>query len=194
MIYLFMHGLGQTKNDWNEVLRKFNLGEVYNPNIGEFANGNYDYKHIYSNFEKYCDSFPEKLNLCGLSLGGVLSLNYAINKPDRVNSLIIIAVQYKMPKTLLKLQNIIFKILGRKAFNSINISKQDMILLSKSMMNIDFSKELYDLKCKTFIICGEKDFFNKRASLAMSRIIKNSKLFLIKNAKHEINKDKVLEL
>ena len=35
------------------------------------------------------------LNLCGLSLGAVLALNYAIDFPKKVNSLILIAPQYE---------------------------------------------------------------------------------------------------
>ena len=35
--------------------------------------------------------------------------NYAIDHPDKVNSLILIAAQYKMPKKLLSIQNTIFR-------------------------------------------------------------------------------------
>ena len=35
--------------------------------------------------------------LCGLSLGGVLALNYAIEHPEKIKGMVLIATQYKMP-------------------------------------------------------------------------------------------------
>ena len=48
-----------------------------------------------------CDKENEEIVLCGLSLGAVLTLNYAIDHPDKVKALVLIAAQYKMPKKLL---------------------------------------------------------------------------------------------
>lgn len=41
-----------------------------------------------------CDSFDVKIDLCGLSHGGVLALNYACVHPEKVHSLVLIATQY----------------------------------------------------------------------------------------------------
>jgi pimeloyl-ACP methyl ester carboxylesterase len=38
---------------------------------------------IYTTFVKYCNNFTDKLNLCGLSLGGILALNYTIDYPKK---------------------------------------------------------------------------------------------------------------
>ena len=48
---------------------------------------------MYAAFCDYCGGFSQSLNLCGLSLGAVLALNYAIDFPQRVNSLILFAPQ-----------------------------------------------------------------------------------------------------
>ncbi len=194
MVSLFIHGLGQSKDDWNEVIRRLQVSDCYVPNIVDFAQNNFEYNTIYANFKKYCDSFSEKINLCGLSLGSVLSLHYAIENPQKVNSLILIATQYKMPRRLLSVQNILFELLPRRTFETIGISKNEMILLTSSMMDIDFSKQLNNVKANVTIICGKKDFFNKKASITMSKKIKNAKLFLISNAGHQINKDSSTEL
>lgn len=45
-----------------------------------------------------CDKFDEPIDWCGLSLGGVLALNYAIERPDKVKSLVLIATPYMIPK------------------------------------------------------------------------------------------------
>ena len=50
----------------------------------------FDYNSLFNEFTDYCNSFDGKLNLCGLSLGGILSLHYAKRFPNKVNSLILI--------------------------------------------------------------------------------------------------------
>ena len=66
----------------------------------------------------------EKIDLCGLSLGGVLSLNYAIEYPHKINSLVLIAPQYKMPVNLLKVQNLLFRFMPKAAFQSTGFEKK----------------------------------------------------------------------
>ena len=42
--------------------------------------------------------------MCGLSLGGILALQYAIEHPEHIHALALIGTQYTMPKTLLRIQ------------------------------------------------------------------------------------------
>ena len=49
---------------------------------------------------------PSRLNLVGLSLGGLLALNYAVQHPAQINSLVLIGTPYEIPKRLLKLQKL----------------------------------------------------------------------------------------
>ncbi len=43
------------------------------------------YRELYSAFPEECDKEDKEIVLCGLSLGAVLALNYAIDHPDKVN-------------------------------------------------------------------------------------------------------------
>ena len=56
------------------------------------------YRELYAAFSEECDKEVEEIVLCGLSLGAVLALHYAIDHPDKVKALVLIAAQYKMPK------------------------------------------------------------------------------------------------
>lgn len=67
--------------------------------------------------------------------------------------------------------------------------KKEFIALSKSMMNIDLSKELKKIKCPVLLLCGEKDHTNKKAAVGLSKEIKGSKLMYIENSGHEVNID-----
>lgn len=190
---IFIHGLGQTKHSWSQVIDGLESNNIYNnnyPDLKELSSAkNIDitFYNLYDIFCDYCNAFPSQLNLCGISLGGMLALKYTIDYPQKVNSLILVGVQYKIPKVLFGLQSIVFKCLPNKAFNSSGFLKKDFILLTSSMKNLDFTNKLNYINCNTLLICGEKDFANKNATLELSSKIKNTTTCFIKNANHEVN-------
>ena len=145
------------------------------------------YEKIYLAFENYVDNFSNPINLCGISLGAVLALNYTLNHADKVSSLVLIAPQYKMPKLLLRFQNIVFRFMPDSLISKDGIAKQDIIQLTNSMRFLDFEQELKNVMCSTLIICGQKDTANIKAAMKMANLISNAKLYLIDNAGHEIN-------
>ena len=88
----------------------------------------------------WCDSYQERLNLCGLSLGGLLALDYAVRHPENINSLVLIGTLYDIPKRLLRLQNLVFQLMPKSTFQNMGISKKDFIHLSHSMIDLDFMR------------------------------------------------------
>lgn len=145
------------------------------------------YKNIYLSFEEYIDKFSEPVTICGISLGAVLALYYCFNHAEKVQSLILIAPQYKMPRLLLKFQNILFRVMPEKSFSGSGIKKQDMIHLTSSMLELDFEQDLRYIVCPALIICGKHDLANVKAAKALAQNIFTAKLCLIDNAGHEIN-------
>lgn len=130
----------------------------------------------------------EPFILCGLSLGGVLALDYAIRHKNKVSSLVLIGTQYKVPTLLIDLQNLIFRIMPSKSFDSMGLSKSSTIKLAHSMRSLDFGDRLCEIACPVTIICGEKDNANMNASKQLNVLLPQSKLHIIPGAGHEINK------
>lgn len=186
---LYVHGLGQTSSSWNEVIKELNAcNESACPNLFDLLQNNEaSYHNLYKAFEKYCNACDEKLDLCGLSLGGILSLNYVIDYPEKVNSLVLIGTPYKMPKKLLKFQSFLFRFMPNSSFEKMGLSKQDFIYLCQTMSELDFSNDLSKIACKTLVVCGEKDFANKKVALNLAKYLINGKLSIIKGSGHEVN-------
>lgn len=186
---IYVHGLGQTLNSWNKTIEY--LGGAENcmcPDLTKLDCGEIvTYRTLYEKFADECDQCEDSVALCGLSLGGVLALNYAIEHPEKVCMLILIAAQYKMPKLLLTLQNLLFRIMPQSTFLETGFSKENMISLCKTMSELDFSKSLGGITCPTLIICGEKDSANRKASQKLAASIKGSKLVIVDKAGHEVN-------
>ena len=191
MKYILLHGMGQNASSWDKTISYLpNTAETVCPELSNFfSEGNCNYNKMYSSFCRYCNRFSEPLDLCGLSLGAVLALNYAIDFPHRVSSLILIAPQYNMPKFLLKVQNVLFKFMPESQFKGIGLKKKDFITLTNSMMDIDFTKSLNNVNCPVVVICGEKDNVNKKAAIKLARELPKAKFITINNSGHEVNLD-----
>lgn len=190
---VLIHGLGQDFSIWNNMIE--NQENIICPNLPDFLKGKEaNWNNLYNSFENYCKSIPDKINICGLSLGGILALQYGIENPDKINSMILIGTQYTMPKMLLKIQNVIFRFMPEIQFKETGFSKNDFIKLSESMMNLDFSENLKNIKFPVLVVCGEKDKPNMKASLNISKMIPDAELSIVKNSGHEVNRDNPEEL
>lgn len=196
MKYIFLHGMGQDPSCWDNVLSYMSeKTDAECPELSDFCKGGEClYGRMYSAFSEYCGSFGEPAVLCGLSLGAVLALNYAIDHPNTVSSLILIAPQYKMPKKMLKFQNFLFRFMPERQFADIGMKKSDLISLTNSMSDIDMTCGLDRVKCPTLLLCGERDNVNKRSAEQLSEKLYDPKSCIIKNAGHEANRDAPREL
>lgn len=186
---IFLHGLGQTPDSWEKTIAQLEFAQgCVCPNLAKLYQGdNITYQNLYEGFSKICDKFDEPLDLCGLSLGGVLALNYTIEHPEKVNSLVLIAAQYKMPKGLLKLQNFLFQFMPKSMFQQTGFGKKEFIRLCKSMMELDFSSSIQNVSCPALILCGQRDSANKKASAELADLLKNAELQILSGSGHEVN-------
>lgn len=194
MINILVHGLGQNESSWNKVkeLLKENKIEVETPNLFNLAkNYQLNYENLYRIFVNYCNSFKEKLNIIGLSLGGILAIDYANEYPEKVNSIILSGTPYEIPKSIITIQNIIYKFMPKKVFEQIGCTKKDLITLMDSIKNLTIPQKAPNIKCHTLIMCGEKEKnnINMKSAIKLNEVIKNSKFEIIKNAGHEVNID-----
>ena len=196
MNYILLHGLGQTSSSWDATIQTLNEDwNIFCPGLSDWILGKQPcYDTLYKAFENYCEQFDDTLCLTGLSLGGILAMQYSIEHPEKVKSLVLIGTQYKMPKRLLKLQNILFHLMPDSGFSKLGFQKSDFISLCKSMIDLDFSQHLKDIRCKVLVVCGEKDRANKSASIQLAELIPDAEFITILGAGHEVNIDCPLQL
>lgn len=188
---IFLHGLGQTPSGWESTIASLPKHlNITCPNLYKLCQyEEITYEKLYSSFKDYCNQFSSPINLCGLSLGAILALNYAIDYPDRVKTLIVIAPQIKTPRLLLICQNIIFKFIPKRYFLMSGVNKEYLIQLSKSMMNLNLKNALKKVNCPVFVICGSKDYVNRKISKEIANLLQNATFHLIEGVGHEVNKD-----
>ena len=195
MKYLYLHGLGQKPNSWDRTIKETKVSDSsISLSFAEMQKGKKaTYRELYAAFSEECDKEKEEIVLCGLSLGAVLALHYAIDHPDKVKALVLIAAQYKMPKKILKFQNMLFRLMPNSMFKQMGFPKADVISLCGTMAELNFGDSLHNVSCPVLIVCGEKDNANKKASKELDRYLSKSSFCELK-AGHEVNIESPEEL
>jgi len=185
---ILLHGLGQTAQSWKETAQDL-AGESFCPDMAAWLAGKEPtYEALYGALEEYCTRFDEPVNLCGLSLGAVLALQYGVEHPEKVCALALIAPQFAMPKRLLRAQNAVFHLMPGFAFTGTGFAKTDFISLCRSMMDIDLTAALPRMQCRTLVLCGAQDKANKLAAYRLRALLPNAELAVLPDVGHEINR------
>lgn len=185
---VLVHGLGQTSESWERVVSTLSRSDILCPNLYRLAEVTpISYEALYRSFSDDCNGLDGPIDLCGLSLGGVLALHYTAEHPEKARSLVLAAAQYKMPKRLLQLQNLVFSLMPAKAFVQTGLKKQEMLALCQSMEELDFTNVLPKISCPTLVVCGQKDTANLKAARQLAKQIPGAGLKIIPGAGHEVN-------
>ncbi|MGM0125032.1 hypothetical protein IGI37_002426 [Enterococcus sp. AZ194] len=193
---IFLHGLGQTAESWAAVQQNLpsDFESIY-VDLGKLVRGeDVTYESIYTKVYIELEKIEPPFAICGLSLGGMIALNYAIDFPNKVSKLILISTQYKIPQVLFSLQNQVFKLLPANFFQKMSFLKEEVLSLTHSMETLDFSNYLRTIKADTLIIYGQKDQPNKAAAYELRQKITTSSLTMIGDVGHEVNKEAPVQL
>ncbi|MDV2884810.1 alpha/beta hydrolase [Alkalihalophilus pseudofirmus] len=162
----------------------------------------------------------EKANLCGLSMGGHISLQAAIRYPSYVKSLILIGTPFTMkfnwyekffvpinrwsnrmiPMALsAKLQALTLSTFNRKNRKYIeetvsSMSYTNWVRIWDAVSRMDSKDKLKDITCPTLILYGDHDTMTQRQQKYMNEMIYDSRLLIIHNAHHATNMDNAEEV
>lgn len=187
---VLLHGLGQSVQDWDEVIGHVPSLDMDCPAVFSLGEtGPLTYPRILTGLEARYASMAEPFRLCGLSLGAVLALDYTIRHPNQVSSLIWIAGQLRSPKLLVDVQNLFFRCMPNKMFQDMDLSREDAIRLTRSMRGLDLTPGLARVTCPVDVVCGEKDRANLSAARKLAALLPQAQLHLIPGAGHEVNHD-----
>jgi len=91
---VFLHGLGQTAQDWKEVAQQLSISDVDCPELFSSTEDEISYSQILGDLEQRYSEVKEPLRICGLSLGALLAIDFAIRHEEKVDSLVLIGSLY----------------------------------------------------------------------------------------------------
>ena len=82
------------------------------------------YSQILGDLEQRYSEVKEPLRICGLSLGALLAIDFAIRHEEKVDSLVLIGAQYKVPSLLIDFQKSYLPLYVKQGFESMGLSKK----------------------------------------------------------------------
>ena len=188
---ILIHGSGHKAASWNETVSRLDCrGDVLCPELSSLLMGKEaSYPNLRAAFGAYCAQAGGPVHLCGLSLGGILAMNYAIDFPEQVKTLVLIGAPHKVPKVTFGLQTMVFRFLPKSVFETMAFDKKNTFALGSSMKNLDFSGRVQKIRCPTLILCGEKDRANIQSARFLSQNIRGAQLQLIAQTGHVVNEE-----
>lgn len=187
---ILVHGSGHQASSWKKTVSFMRDKEnILCPNLSSLLEGwPPSYENVYAAFVSYC-SRAEGVHLCGLSLGGILALNYALDFPARVQSLVLIGTPYKVPKLAFSFQNAVFRLLPKSLFETMAFDKNGTFALGKTMKHLDFAARVHEIQCPTLILCGEKDRANLKSARFLAQNIAHAEWKVLEGAGHVLNEE-----
>lgn len=192
MTKIFIHGLGQSVSAWDGIKEHIEGKAKYIDLIEYDVESEDIYQALYNLICKECNDEAGKVDLCGLSLGGLLAMQYATEFPNKVRSLVLINSPYKVSNILLRLQQNIFRFMPSALFKQ-GFSKTDSLKILDAIKKNN-SIIVERIEAPTLIVYGERDHANKKSAFELSRDIFNAKLVKIGKANHQINIEQSLKL
>lgn len=188
---ILIHGSGHKAASWNEAVSRLDCrGDVLCPELSSLLMGKEaSYPNLRAAFGAYCAQAGGPVHLCGLSLGGILALDYTPEHPEAVKTLVLIGTPHQVPKAAFALQNAVFRLLPQSTFASMAFDKKNTFALGNSMRDLDFSGRVQKIRCPTLILCGEKDRANIKSAQFLSQNIKGAQLQSITQTGHVVNEE-----
>ena len=188
---ILIHGSGHKSDSWRETASHLDHREnILCPELSAILDGREaSYSNLRTAFETYCAQTGGPVHLCGLSLGGILALDYVLEHPENVETLVLIGTPHKVPKAAFALQNVVFRFLPKSTFASMAFDKRDTFALGNTMKDLDFSGRLEEIRCPTLILCGEKDGANLKSARFLAGHIPGAELQVIGNTGHVVNEE-----
>ena len=188
---VLIHGSGHRADSWKETAARLEgQGDILCPELSVILHGKEaSCPNLCAAFAEYCNSLEGPLHLCGLSLGGILALEYALAFPEKVKTLVLIGTPHRVPRLLFGVQNLVFRLLPRSAFRTMAFGKRDTFLLGDSMKTLDFSGRVEAISCPTLLLCGEKDRANLKSARYFKDHIRGAELRILPGAGHIVNEE-----
>ncbi|MCK0473257.1 alpha/beta fold hydrolase [Halalkalibacter sp. APA_J-10(15)] len=219
---IFTHGASWNHKQWHPQVKFFSnhyqtvVWDVRGHGQSSLPVGKVDSEDFSKDLITLLDHLNiEKAILCGLSMGGHISLQTAIRYPERVEALILIGTPFTnsfnwyekllVPINRFSTRLIPMKVAGRiqanmlskfnphnknyieEAFNM--IEKNNWTRVWDAVTRMESGTDLVKVKCPTLLLQGDHDTMIMRQQKAMLEKITHSQLKIIKDAHHATNLD-----
>ena len=192
MKLIFLHGLGQSADSWQEVQEL--LVDYPSEALELFPSGVATYQEAKERIYQYISKETEPFVLIGLSLGAALALELSSYDLPNLQALVLSGCPLKVAGNILfYIQLLIFKLLPKRVFEKQGADKALMVRVSEELKTLDLREIAKNCPYPTLLICGSQDKPNLSSMKAIQELMSNSQFQIIPDGPHVLNKEKPKE-
>ncbi|MFX1589885.1 MAG: alpha/beta fold hydrolase [Promethearchaeota archaeon] len=226
---LLIHGLGSSTRDWEEQVPVFSQ-KFQVITIDLRGHGKTDKPKGPYSMEMFAKDIANLLNklginsthILGISLGGGIAFQFAVDYPEMVNSLIIVNAGIEIPTDSFKMKleafkrTLIVKLVGMKKMGNVlaprlfikpeqeelrkklierwsENDKKAYISAMRALIGWSVRDQLNKLKFPTLIIGSDEDYAPSSIKEEYAALIPNAKFIEIEDARHAVTMEKPKE-
>ena len=192
MKLIFLHGLGQSADSWQEVQEL--LVDYPSEALELFPSGVATYQEAKERIYQYLSKETEPFVLIGLSLGAALALELSSYDLPNLQALVLSGCPLKVAGNILfYIQLLIFKLLPKRVFEKQGADKALMVRVSEELKTLDLREIAKNCPYPTLLICGSQDKPNLSSMKAIQELMPNSQFQIIPDGPHVLNRAKPKE-
>ena len=192
MKLIFLHGLGQSADSWQEVQEL--LVDYPSEALDLFPTGITSYQEAKECIYQHLSEETEPFVLIGLSLGAALALELSSYDLPNLQALVLSGCPLKLAGNIpFYIQLLIFKLLPKRVFEKQGADKALMVRVSEELKTLDLREIAKNCPYPTLLICGSQDKPNLSSMKAIQELMSNSQFQIIPDGPHVLNKEKPKE-
>lgn len=136
----------------------------------------------------------QQVDLCGVSYGAMVAAQLAADFPERVRRLVLVGGQVRPPRSVMRMQGALLRMIPRSRFVDAGVSKDQVLRSQEVVRALDLTDALPRITARTLVLVGAKDVVNQAAARALTSGIADARLRVVEGAGHLVNVDRPEEL
>lgn len=129
----------------------------------------------------------QTVDLGGQSYGAVVATRLAADFPERVRRLVLIAGLVRPPRTLMKMQLRMLKMMPASRLADSSVSKERLLHTLDIVRHVDLTDALPKVTAPTLVLIGSKDVANRASAQELASGISGAQLREVPGAGHQVN-------
>ncbi|MBB1502387.1 alpha/beta fold hydrolase [Propioniciclava sp. MC1683] len=187
-----LHGLGQTPQSWQDQVTAMPAGFKA---VAPWLRGLRPGRAQEFSVEGAADDVlallnqhgVEQMSLVGVSLGAMVALDAAIRSPETVSHLVLAAGQVNPPRSVMRMQRLVFSMVPAKRLASMGVEKKRFLQALDQAATIDYRSRLGLVTARTLVVVGADDKANLTAARDLAAGIPGARLEVIPGVGHQPN-------
>ncbi len=169
---LLLHGAGMSPPSWQDVVTELGGRPLHAPwlrGLKPTQSGGFDLDAAVSELLTRLDLDDlERVDLCGVQLGGMVALRMAAQAPAKVGAVVVVDTPVVPSAAALRVQRTLMRLMPERAFAASGVTKAKALEAMSAMSGLDLSDDLGRVTAPVLVVASQGD----RAAVAGAEVLR----------------------